>query len=55
MVMDRDSLITVYFGLGMNYQDVLTTLALQGIIVSKRQLTRIPRANGLYRRQYAEM
>ncbi len=36
--MDRDSLIKLYFSLGMTYQDMLTTLALQGIIVSKRQL-----------------
>lgn len=53
--MDRDSLIKIYFNLGMGYQDMLTTLALQGIIVSKRQLTRILRAFGLYRRQYANI
>ncbi len=44
--MDRDALIKIYFSLGMSYQDILSTLALHGIIVSKRQLTRILRACG---------
>ncbi len=37
----------------MSYQDMLTTLAKQGIIVIKKQLMRILRACGLYRLRYA--
>ncbi len=47
--------IKIYFSLGMSYQDILSALALHGIIVSKRQLTRILRACGLYCRQYSEL
>ncbi|KAF3854256.1 hypothetical protein F7725_022311, partial [Dissostichus mawsoni] len=55
VAMDRDALIKLYFGLGMSYQDILTTLALQGIIVSKSTLRRILRACGLNRRKYADL
>lgn len=52
IAMDRESLIKLYFSLGMRYQDILNTLALQGIIVSKRQLMKTLKVNGLHRRQY---
>lgn len=53
--MDRDTLIKICFSMGMIYADILSTLALFGIIVSARQLTRILRANGLYRRRYSDL
>lgn len=53
--MDRDSLIKLYFRLGMSYQDMLTIIALQGIIVSKRHLRRVLRACALYHWQYADL
>lgn len=36
IAMDRDSLIKLYFSLQMSYQDMLTTFALQGIVVGKQ-------------------
>ncbi len=53
--MDRDALIKINLSFGMSYQDILSTLALHGIIVSKRQLRRMSRACGLYRCQYSDL
>ncbi|KAF6722217.1 hypothetical protein FQA47_016494 [Oryzias melastigma] len=50
--MDRDHLIKVYFQMGMNYKDILQSLALHGIIVSERHLHRILRGMRLERRRY---
>lgn len=53
--MDRNSLITLYFQLGMRYKDILFTLALHGFIISKRTLIRILATLGLSRRQYSDL
>ncbi|KAF6721335.1 hypothetical protein FQA47_004064 [Oryzias melastigma] len=50
--MDRDNLIKVYFQMGMNYKDILQSLALHGIIVSERHLYRLLRGMRLERRRY---
>ncbi|XP_049322555.1 uncharacterized protein LOC125806138 [Astyanax mexicanus] len=50
--MDRDSLIRFYFDLNMPYDDIVSSLAQQGISISKRQLKRFLRVSDLYRRRY---
>ncbi len=50
--MDRDSMVELYFRLGMSYKDILKSLALQGIVLSERHLNRILRARSLHRRRY---
>ncbi len=50
--MDRDSMVELYFRLGMSHKDILESLALQGIVLSKRHLNRILRARSLHRQRY---
>ncbi|KAL2087589.1 uncharacterized protein LOC109138370 [Larimichthys crocea] len=50
--MDRDSMIELYFRLGMKYKDILKSLALEGFIISERHLHRLLRARSLHRRRY---
>ena len=49
---ERDNLITTYFHLGFNYVEILSFLVLShGIRLSIRQLKRILRNQGLFRRR----
>ena len=52
--MERDniSMTEFYFRLGRSYKDILKSLALQGTIITERNLNRILRARLLYRRTY---
>ena len=52
MERDKVSMIEFYFRLGMSYKDILKSLALQGTIITERDLNRILRARLLYRRRY---
>ena len=45
-------MIECYFGLGMQYKDILKSLALEGFIISERHLHRLLRARSLQRRKY---
>lgn len=53
--MDRDSLIVLFFNLGMQHREILRSLALHGFILSRRHLIRILRENRLCRRQFSDL
>ncbi|MGH0117567.1 UNVERIFIED_CONTAM: hypothetical protein FKN15_005069 [Acipenser sinensis] len=53
--MDQDQLILFYFNLGINYQDILASIALHGFILSKRHLIRILKVNGLFRCRFSDL
>ena len=51
---DRDSIIENYFKLGISYKEIIAFLFLtHGIVLSLRQLKRILRNRGLFRRRNA--
>ena len=54
--MDKIEEISFYFNLGMNYNDMLKSLAVrQGVIISKRHLIRLLKMHGYSRRQYDDL
>ena len=54
--MDKIEEISFYFDLGMNYNDMLKSLAVrQGVIISKRHLIRLLKMHGYSRRQYDDL
>ena len=54
--MDHFDLILFYFHLGMNYNDILQSLAVKhSVIISKRHLIRLLKMHGLKRKQYADI
>ena len=54
--MDKIEEISFYFNLGMNYNDILKSLAVrQGVIISKRHLIRLLKMHGYSRRQYDDL
>ncbi|KAF3834382.1 hypothetical protein F7725_025586 [Dissostichus mawsoni] len=54
--MDHFDLISFYFHLGMNYNDILQSLAVKhSVIISKRHLIRLLKMHGLKRKQYADI
>ena len=54
--MDKIEEISFYFDLGMNYNDMLKSLAVrQGVIISKRHLIRLLKMHGYSQRQYDDL
>ncbi|KAJ8290576.1 hypothetical protein GJAV_G00014790 [Gymnothorax javanicus] len=53
--MDRDRLINIFFHLGMTHKEILYSLASNGIILSRRHLIRILKAQRLCRRRYSAL
>ena len=52
----RDTLIRLYYGLGMHYRDIVDILALKhGLVISKRHLARLLKSMGLGRRRYGDI
>lgn len=52
-IMEQLGLVKFYFRLGLNYNEILASLAYNhGVILSKRSLHRILRLGGLFRRKY---
>ena len=48
--------MSFYFNLGMNYNNILKSLAVrQGVIISKRHLIRLLKMHGYSRRQYDDL
>ncbi len=56
LIMDQFELISFYFITGMNYNDILKSLAVRhGVVISKRHLIRLLKMHGLKRRSYADL
>ena len=54
--MDNFDLISFYFNTGMNYNDILQSLAVRhGVLLSKRHLIRLLKMHGLKRKEYADL
>ena len=54
--MDTFELISFYFNTGMNYNDILKSLAVRhGVVLSKRHLIRLLKMHRLKRKEYADL